>query len=593
MTSSRPPFEHILDVCIEDLRTGRATLEQLLALHPQHAAMLEPLLRTATMARGLAIAASPSDAAKRADFMRLVRNTPQQRPRGILTTLRQTMNGLLERGMVIVPAAMAVAIAMVIVFGRTSSHAEASTVTIFSGGMEQQRGDIWTKVYDGEHVNVGAHLRTTSDGRALLTFGDGTTVALDPTTQLTIEAASTTGLREIVLRQESGRLWHQVAPDQRDGSTFAVHTPTAVVTAHGTVFETSIAADGETAVNTAEGLVEVVSGSQRVDVAPGESANAVKDAVRPVSRETRAAHTSTLEVDAPFAASVIGPDGRATGALPNGITYQQIPGAFSTSPTVGAQRIELSNVRSGEYTLLLRRTNDGDGNITFRTPGGNTQSVSLPDGADTYQLRVQVTATGNNVSVIPVEKVAAVVTKPSEAPQERVVVTEKAKERAAEELRKAVVPIRTPEPTSTVRPRQTVTPRPQPTATPTRTPFPTRTPEPRPTFTPRPDPTRTPEPERTPRPTATPDPRPTRTPVEVTPTPTATPNAPPLPTTTPTVRPSATPTSTPAPSGPVPGATATVRSNVIASATPTATATPKPTSTPQPGFFERLFPRRR
>lgn len=585
---TRPNFDTILDQCIEDLRTGRATLNELIARHPQQAAMLEPLLRTATLTRGLAIAANPSDAARRADFLRLVRNTPQQRPRGILTALRQSLNGLLERGMVIVPAAMAVAIAMVIVFGRTTPHAEASTVTIFSGGMEQQRGDIWTKVYDGEHVNVGAHLRTSSDGRALLTFGDGTTVALDPTTQLTIEAASTTGLREIVLRQESGRLWHQVAPDQRAGSTFAVHTPTAVVTAHGTVFETSIADDGETAVNTAEGLVEVVSGSQRVDVAPGESANAVKNAVRPVSRETRAAHTSTLEVDAPFAASVIGPDGRATGALPNGITYQQIPGAFSTNPTAGAQRIELNNVSTGEYTLLLRRTNDGDGNITFRTPSGSTQSVALPDGADTYQLRVQITSAGNNVSVIPVEKVAAVVTKPSEAPTERVVITEKAKERAAEELRKAVVPVRTPEATPTSRPRPTFTPR--PTATPTRTPAPTRTPEPRPTFTPRPpDPTRRPDPERTPLP-PTSTPRPTESPTR---TPTATPTPPPLPTATPTATPSATPTTTPAPTGPVPAVTATVRSNLVASATPTATATPQPTSTPRPGFFERLFPRRR
>ena len=92
---TRPNFDTILDQCIEDLRTGRATLNELIARHPQQAAMLEPLLRTATLTRGLAIAANPSDAARRADFLRLVRNTPQQRPRGILTALRQSLNGLL------------------------------------------------------------------------------------------------------------------------------------------------------------------------------------------------------------------------------------------------------------------------------------------------------------------------------------------------------------------------------------------------------------------------------------------------------------------------------------------------------------------
>jgi len=97
---TRPNFDTILDQCIEDLRTGRATLNELIARHPQQAAMLEPLLRTATLTRGLAIAANTSDAARRADFLRLVRNTPQQRPRGIFTALRQSLNGLLERGMV-------------------------------------------------------------------------------------------------------------------------------------------------------------------------------------------------------------------------------------------------------------------------------------------------------------------------------------------------------------------------------------------------------------------------------------------------------------------------------------------------------------
>lgn len=504
--SARPSFEAVLDECIEDLRSGRRSLTECLARWPEHAAALEPLLRTAVAARGLAAAERPLDAARRAEFMRAIRTTPQQRQRGLLDALASAFGALLRPRLMLVPGAMVVAFALLLLFGGgvQAPRAEASsTLTVFSGAVEVERDGAWSPLPDGAGIATGTRLRTDVNGRALLTFADGSTVALDPSSELVIEVATVEGPRQVLLRQESGRLLHQVVPDERAGASFAVRTASATVSAQGTVFETVIA-DDEIAVSTAEGLVEVAAGTQRLAVAPGESASVAGEVVRALPAGARSGVSTALFIDAPFAASVIGPEGRATGALPSGVAFQQIPGAFSSNPVTGTQRIQFTNVRPGEYTLLLRRTAEGGGEV--RVSASETEQAVEVGGADgdVLALRLLITSTGGAVRVQPVE-IPAVAARTVPVPQERVVVTDRVKERI-EELRRTssfatptrtATATRTPEPTATVvatatRPSATGTAIPVPasvtpvsTARPTASPTPTRTP------VRRPEPTRT------------------------------------------------------------------------------------------------------
>jgi hypothetical protein len=435
---TKPTFEAVLDECIEDVRAGRRTPEQCLAAWPEFAATLEPLLRTATLTRAMAIGETAPNPARRAELMRAIRNTPQQRSNGLVSALFGALRALRGQGLIVVPAAMAMMVALVIFAGRATPRAEASTLTVFEGAVEEQHAGGWVPLSDGAHLTAGARVRTTAAGRALITFADGSTVALDPDTEMSIVTAKLNGPREITISQESGRLWHQVAPDQRMGSAFTVRTPSATVTAHGTVFETAIE-DGATAVNTSEGSVEVVAGSQRVEVGRGQAASATRNAVRAVASAARASVSASVTVDAPFVASIVGPDGRATGALPTGMVYQQIPGAFSTDPTTGAQRIEFTDVRPGEYALLLRRTSAGAGTVTLSTQG-DEQSVALSAEGDLYVLRLRITSAGGQAKVAPVATPAAM--RPEAVKQERLVITERAKQHAEERLRSAVGPMR-------------------------------------------------------------------------------------------------------------------------------------------------------
>ncbi|MEX2446714.1 MAG: FecR family protein, partial [Dehalococcoidia bacterium] len=275
---STTDFSGIVDACLEALTAGDTTVEECLDRHPEHRVELEPLLLAATtMMRAPGLSEREPDPARRAAFMAQIRDTPQQRPRR-LGLPRLALGGLFawpagaapRLALASLPMAAALLVAVVLVATQPATSAAASTLTVFAGTTERQAGDRWVAAPDGAHLVEGTRLRTSAEGHALLTFPDGSTAALDPGTEVTLERVGTEGPRVVQLRQASGRIWNDVVPDARDGADYAVHTPDAVVRALGTVFETAIR-DGETAVAAAAGTVQVVAGSQRADIVAGEA----------------------------------------------------------------------------------------------------------------------------------------------------------------------------------------------------------------------------------------------------------------------------------------------------------------------------------
>lgn len=423
-----PSFEDVLDQCLDEVRAGRLTVAQCLERCPQHAAALEPELRALLAVSELAVPASTPDPARRAAFMAALRETPQDKPRRPWASF--ALPRLSRFAAVFVPATAVAVAALVLVLGRGGSSAEASTLTMFAGHAERAEGSDWVPLQDGASLPVGTRLRTDEGGRALVTFVDGSTVALDPQTEVTIERAQAGRRREIALEQSSGRLWSQVAHDDRANSSFTVRTADATVVARGTVFETAIA-NGETAVSTAEGAVEVQTVRERIRVAAGDAVRARLQSVLPRAT-ARASAPAALTVSEAFVASLIGPDGRATGALPDGSVYQQIPGALTSDPGSGPQRLVLGDVASGEYTLIVRRVELGAGTLLVQTEG-RERALPLAAGAETYTLRLRVTATAAQ-TVVAFEGGVQVTPTDGLTLRERLVITERARQ-ALERLR--------------------------------------------------------------------------------------------------------------------------------------------------------------
>ncbi|MSQ30520.1 MAG: hypothetical protein EXR64_00605 [Dehalococcoidia bacterium] len=428
--NDRRDLASIVDRCLDDLAAGRATLEACLARYPEHRAALAPLLTAAATMRVPRRAERAPDPARRAALMTEIRRTPQQRVpwwRHGLPTFN--LGGMLPRlALGAAPVAAAVAISLVLLTTQTPTPADAaSTLTLFAGSVEEQRGDQWQPVADGARLRAGVRLRTTAEGRALLTFPDGSTAALDTNTDVDLERIEVAP-RVVVLRQRSGRLWNDVATDLRAGAAYEVRTDDATVQVHGTIFETSIDG-GHTSVATAEGTVDVVAGPQRVSVPSGELVRAQRQQVAERSVVER---DGSLTVDAPFAAALVGPGGEATGAKTSGALFQQIRGVTTSDPGAGPQRFDFQRVEPGEYTLLLRPYSAGVGTVVLQGGGPDRveRSITLDGGGGEVAVRVRVAEQNGKRSMELVEGQAKVA--PRAADPVRVVET--ARTKPAEDL---------------------------------------------------------------------------------------------------------------------------------------------------------------
>ncbi len=379
------PIEEIVDRCIEEIRRGRATVEECLLRYPEHRRHLEPLLRAAAAISALPHGeqAATTDPQQRLAFMAALRETPQQRRRRRMPSLPVLFGAGAFR--VIGPAFALAALAVAFVLGG-GTPATASTLTVFDGEVQRLDGVAWTTMRDGDELEAGVRMRTGITGYALLTFPDGSTMALDPLTELTIETLAVAP-RRIEVRQQSGRLWHDIVHDKTVGARFVVLTPDARVEVLGTVFETTVdASTGQTDVATADGEVRVVAGQQAVPVGRGETLRTRKPTIGAIS--TAPLLDSAITVSGPFAAAIMAADGRGTGVRVDGVVFRQLRGV-TTSREDGVQRFDLQDIDTGEFTLILQRYADGAGEIVLDTPG-RQQRFTVEAGTRTARLPLRL-----------------------------------------------------------------------------------------------------------------------------------------------------------------------------------------------------------
>ncbi len=484
-------IDEILDRCIDDIRGGHATVDECLTRYSEHRAELEPLLRTvaslSTLPRSEAVAPASE---RRVAFMDALHATPQERPRRLRVP---SLTGVFGAGAfrIVGPAFAMAALAVALVLGGGATPAAASTLTIFDGDVERLDGAEWKPMHDGDALEAGVRMRTAAGGYAMITFPDGSTIALDPATELTIETLAVAP-RRIEVRQQSGRMWHDIVHDETEGSRFVVLTPDTRVEVLGTVFQTVVdAATGQTDVATVDGEVRVVTSEQAVPVGRGETVRTHKSTIEEVAIAPLV--DSALIIRGPLAAAVMASDGRGTGVRVDGVTFRQLRG-ITTASTDGVQRFDLQGIDAGTYTLILQRYGDGAGSIVLGTPGGQQQfTVDADAKTARLPLRLEVKA-GLPVLVAGLLQTAGDV--PATAPTARVAESDRTKaavELAAQARQREeattvaarATATKTPTPKATVKATEQKTPTPKATeraadrtATATRTAAPTRTPTP-------------------------------------------------------------------------------------------------------------------
>ena len=246
---------------------------------------------------------------------------------------------------------------------RIASGLPVCTLETISGTILVMKTDSmsWEQAAYGMELDPGSRIRTADNAHAVLNFIEGTTTKLEPGTDVIIqklEAIDGTQTDTIVLKQQAGKTWNQVAKAS-DSCDFQIQTASADIMVHGTLFAAEVDETGQTTVETTEGRVSVAAENEEVQVPAGKmtvvsSGEAPSEPVEipPATNEL------VFTVDSEKGAMVTDPSGSRTGVLENGVPVNEISGS--------------------------RVTDEGDGQtIRIREPGMGDYSVSLNDDTDT------------------------------------------------------------------------------------------------------------------------------------------------------------------------------------------------------------------
>jgi len=253
----------------------------------------------------------------------------------------------------------------------------ATTVSIISGDIQIRHAAAGTfaAATDGEIVLAGDTIRTGPDSRAVLTYFEGSTVTVEPDSELVIESvgARTDGSTVVVMQQNLGRTWHVVSRLVSGNSKYEVKTPASTASVRGTAFMVTITFDNgvpSAEITTTDGTVvhsapDPQNPGQQVQVAvhAGQTEKIKKgEAPAPPEQAPDAERKVTMTIDEQNSI-VLDTLGRANGIDKNGKVVLQTPGA-QLQVVDGKLVITLPNVPDGLMKVISRRSGTGDVSVT-------------------------------------------------------------------------------------------------------------------------------------------------------------------------------------------------------------------------------------
>jgi hypothetical protein len=242
----------------------------------------------------------------------------------------------------------------------------AATLTVLSGTVEHARtaGGPLARATSGSDLAEGDRVVTAHGGRALITFLDGTTVIVEPSSDITVRDADAGGrgpsrVRILIL---AGTVWARVAGWLGGRGTVTLQSNANSATARDGLIGAEARADGSFVSWTRAGDVELrdARGALRALLRAGEKGTLGYDGTD--TTEPFSVNASTLEVtvEGPVLPLLVMPDGvRAAGFVAPGVEVNQVFGSF-TGARNSRHVIEVPAGLAGPYRLMLAATGEGD-----------------------------------------------------------------------------------------------------------------------------------------------------------------------------------------------------------------------------------------
>ncbi|MGM0450320.1 MAG: FecR domain-containing protein [Pseudomonadota bacterium] len=231
------------------------------------------------------------------------------------------------------------------------------------------RGNAWrtrhpessrTQLEKGDRLNVGDGVRTGNDGHARIELADGSTLAVEPDTQLMFNRLTQYGrgaMADTRMNLERGRVETRVEPNEKDGSRFEIHTPSAVAAVRGTRFGLESRSDG-TLLEVLKGEVWFGTPQSAEPVREGHSAFQAPGAepvIRPLPPAPRITTGPEAAGQLPMSVDWQAPDGIERFRVD---LYRSDNGDWEKSETISDNGYELADLDNGQYQLRVASLSD-------------------------------------------------------------------------------------------------------------------------------------------------------------------------------------------------------------------------------------------
>lgn len=291
----------------------------------------------------------------------------------------------------------------------TASQLRAAAVlTVISGDVLMRFGaGDFSSASDGAVLYVGSTVRTSSDARAVITLFEGSTVELEPSSDISIEEATIHGGSTIVqLAQSLGRSWHVVTHLTTADSRYEVRTPSATASVRGTAFEVAVASGlggPTTTVTTTEGLVATADAAASTEVLVSADqtttvrANSAPEPPRSAPEAERVVTVSALSESS----LVVDPLGRANG-IKDGKVIAQTPGARVRMQD-GTIVVTLPNVPEGVFSTTVAPSAGAPVSVSTTVTDWGAEPVTVtnaaPAGAGSGTSLVELRKIGTKTEV--------------------------------------------------------------------------------------------------------------------------------------------------------------------------------------------------
>ena len=299
----------------------------------------------------------------------------------------------------------------------------AASVAVLNTAVDAQRGSSdFAPALDGDVLASGDFVRSSKDGRAVLTFFDGSTVSVDPASLvkvLKLDRLASGGIA-LLVEQALGRSWSAVSKLKTPDSKFEIKTPTSIAAVRGTSFETNVTQnvdgtfsvtykvdDGEILVTANAGGSVAVGANQQVTIATNQPAPAQAIAQAPTPRLVMTAATG-LEFSVTAATGATCGNGRNRqeifGCVANGniLTLREPPAgryAVMLTRTAGAPTATLTVDALRGTTREATRTFTGNLGVADIVRSGFTYAASTPQAVSDFEASEIVTSVCSAQSV--------------------------------------------------------------------------------------------------------------------------------------------------------------------------------------------------